>query len=122
MYHRQQVAGTDPFTFGQVFVAFYAKAGAEQSNLADCVFQVNLFVKLDKLQGQAKTAASLAQLPTRQATGRLEYLVATLADDKKMVDALKVFDLALATARRQNLSVPPSSTSRSSQGGGLTIA
>ena len=69
---------------------------------------MTLFVKLDKLQGPAKTAAALAQLPTRLATSQLEYLVASLADDKRLTDALRVFDVTLATARRQNLSVPPS--------------
>src|SRR5947209_13095674 len=77
------------------------------SNRKDVDTALDLFVKLDKLQGPAKTAAALAQLPTRQATSQLEYLVASLADDKRLTDALKVFDLTLATARRQNLSVPP---------------
>ena len=83
---------------------------------------VTLFLKLDQLQGPAKTAAALAQLPTRQATGVLEYLVASLADDKRLPDALKVFDMTLSTARRQNLSAPPtaSTSRRAPQGGGLS--
>ena len=48
---------------------------------------VMLFLKLDQLQGPAKTASALAQLPTRQATSVLEYLVASLADDKRLPDA-----------------------------------
>src|SRR5207247_7085970 len=78
------------------------------SNRKDVDTAVALFARLDQLQGPAKTVAALAQLPTRQATATLEYLVAHLADDKRLADALKVFDLTLSTARRQNLSVPPS--------------
>jgi tetratricopeptide (TPR) repeat protein len=89
------------------------------ANRKDVDTTIELYMKLDKLQGQAKTAAALPQLPTRQANSQLEYLVANLADDKRPTDALKVFDLALSTARRQNLSVPPSTVRRVSQGGGF---
>ncbi|MBN9121659.1 MAG: tetratricopeptide repeat protein, partial [Planctomycetes bacterium] len=90
------------------------------SNRKDVDTALDLFVRLDKLQGVAKTAAALSQLPTRQATSALEYLVAHLADEKRMTDALRVFDQTLATARRQNLSVPPSTVRRAAQGGGLS--
>ncbi|HUR55406.1 MAG TPA: tetratricopeptide repeat protein, partial [Gemmataceae bacterium] len=92
------------------------------STLKDLDTAVVLFLKLDQLQGPAKTASALAQLPTRQATGVLEYLVANLADDKKLNDGLKVFDMTLSTARRQNLSAPPTASTarRQSQGGGLS--
>ncbi|HSQ54318.1 MAG TPA: tetratricopeptide repeat protein, partial [Gemmata sp.] len=89
-------------------------------NRKDVDTALDLFVKLDKLQGPAKTSSALAQLPTRQATAKLEYLVASLADDKRLADALRVFDLTLATARRQNLSVPRSSSRQPNQGGGLS--
>ncbi len=85
------------------------------ANRKDVDTALELFTKLDKLQGQAKTHAALAQLPTRLATSILEYLVANLIDENRLPEALRVFDVTLATARRQNLSVPPSTSRRTTQ-------
>jgi tetratricopeptide (TPR) repeat protein len=115
-------------------VAVYKKLVADANNVEkvqaaiqlactrkDVETALGLFARLDRLQGPAKTASALAQLPTRQATSQLEYLVASVADENRLADALRVFDTTLATARRQNLSVPPAASMnrRSQQGTGL---
>lgn len=88
---------------------------------ADMDAALALFAKLEQLQGPPKTNAAIAAMPTRLATTRLEHLLAKLIENKKFPDALKVYDTALATAKRQNLAAPrTASATRRQQTGGLS--
>lgn len=92
---------------------------AERNDLAACQ---ELFARLEKLQPAIKTSASLTQLPTRQLASTLVTLMGRRADDRQFGDVRQLLDLFLATARRQNLATPKSTTtSRRPQAGGLGI-
>ena len=82
---------------------------ADRKDLEGCLA---LFSKLEKLQPPPKTSAALNQLPTRQASNNLVTLMGKLADDKRFADVLKVLDLYLATARKQNLTTVKSASSK----------
>ncbi|MBX9584321.1 MAG: DUF1583 domain-containing protein, partial [Gemmataceae bacterium] len=70
-----------------------------------------LFGKLEKLQGPPKGSGNLSQLPTRQAANPVEALMAKRAEAKRLDDVLRLSDLFLATARRQNLTAPRTASS-----------
>jgi tetratricopeptide (TPR) repeat protein len=80
-------------------------------NRNDLEGALDLFARLDRLQGPPKNAAQLSQLPTRQAFRHLEVLMAKRADEKKFADVLALMDLGLSTARRQNLMTPRTASS-----------
>jgi tetratricopeptide (TPR) repeat protein len=83
---------------------------------------LELFARLDRLQGPPKNAAQLAQLPTRLVLGEMEVLMAKRADDKKWADVLHLLDVGLAVDRRHNLAAPRTvSASRRWQGNGMNL-
>src|SRR5262249_54071506 len=82
---------------------------AERKDVEQCLA---LFSKMEKLQPPPKTSAALSQLPTRMASSGLITLMGKLADDKRFADVLKVLDLYLATARKQNLTTVKSASSK----------
>jgi predicted Zn-dependent protease len=83
---------------------------------------LTLFAKLDQLQGPAKSAAQVRQLPTRQAADTFYSLMAKRAEAKKFPDVLRLADLFLATARRQNLAAPKTASSaRKASAGSINL-
>ena len=69
---------------------------------------LRLYRKLETLQGPPKTAAALANLPTRQYSWSLMQLMGRRVEAKKFDDVLAVADLYLEMARRQNIAAPKS--------------
>jgi tetratricopeptide (TPR) repeat protein len=71
---------------------------------------LELFTRMDRLQGPPKNAMQLGQLPTKLVLGQIEILMAKRADDKKWGDILRILDAGLSMVRRQNLMAPRSAS------------
>src|SRR5207237_3124300 len=92
-------------TVSKVQAALFVAADRDDLETA-----VALYNRLEQLQGPAKNAAQLALLPTRKTTGALEILMRKRAAAGKFGDVLRLLDLGLSMARRQDLATPRSAS------------